>query len=318
MKLAITALVVALVASSAMASSYLWNGSVSSQWIIAGNWTPIDGGTSFPQTGGDNAIFFDSASVTTTGLVALPNVNITGTLSLTVPSGTLSSPNGTVISGPGALKVAAGLIRFNQGAAPNTFAGGLEVANGAKILLSGGDQIVPAGGLTLDGSATNLQMMSGDRIVDTCPLIFNGPTPGTGDPQINWSDVSETLGVIRLQASGSMNALNFGGGDACNIHFADSSAVDWSTGGKLVIKYLAGTNLDNAGNIYVGNSASGLTPAQLAKVSFAEMSNSTWSDDGNYYPAAIAADGRLYPVPEPMTLSLLLVGGIAGLIRRRR
>jgi hypothetical protein len=318
MKLAITVLVVALVASSAMASQYLWNGSVSGQWIVPANWTPIDGGTTFPQTGGDTAIFFSDASVTTTALSALPNINVTGTLSLTCPA-QISSPNGTTIDGPGGLKLVSGKIGFNQGSAPNTFAGGFEIGDGAKIFVSGGDQIIPGGGLTLDGySMTNMQLMTSDRIVDTCPLILNGPTQGTGDPQINWSDYTETLGVLKLKASGSMNDLNFGGGDACNIHFADSSAVDWSTGGKLVIKYLAGSTTDNAGNIYVGNSASALTAAQLAKITFAEMGNSTWSDDGNYYPAALDANGRLYPVPEPMTLSLLLVGGIAGLIRRRR
>jgi hypothetical protein len=300
-----------------MASQYLWNGSVSGQWIIAAHWTPIDGGSSFPQTGGDTAIFFSDASVTTTSLTSLPNINVTGTLSLNCPA-QVSSPNGTTITGPGGLKLASGKIAFNQGSAPNTFEGGLEIADGAKIFLSGSDQIVPAGGLTLDGSATNLQMMAADRIVDTCSLILNGPVPGPGDPQINWSDQSETLGVLKLKASGSMNDLNFGGGDACNIHFADSRNVDWSTGTKFVIKYLAGSTIDNAGNIYVGSSASALTAAQLAKITFAEMGTSTWSDDGNYYPAALDANGRLYPVPEPMTLSLLLVGGVAGLIRRRR
>ena len=38
---------------------------------------------------------------------------------------------------------------------------------------------------------------------------------------------------------------------------------------------------------------------------------------GNYFPAALDSTGKLVMVPEPMTLSLLLVGGIAGLIRRR-
>jgi hypothetical protein len=139
MKLAITALVLALVASSAMASSYLWNGSVSGQWIVAGNWTPIDGGSTFPQTGGDTAIFFSDASVTTTGLIALPNVNVTGTLSLNIPSGVLASPNYTSITGPGGLKVASGNMKFNQGDASNTYAGGLEINTGGKVEVSGAD-----------------------------------------------------------------------------------------------------------------------------------------------------------------------------------
>ena len=44
---------------------------------------------------------------------------------------------------------------------------------------------------------------------------------------INWSDVNETMGTVKLQAAGAMNSLNFGGGDMSTIHFADSHLVDF-------------------------------------------------------------------------------------------
>jgi len=307
MKLGITVLVVALIASSAMGYSYLWNGSVSSNWIVAGNWTPLDGGTTFPTGAGNTAVFLSDASVVTTGLAALPSLNITGTLSVTHTATVLQSPNGTTIDGTGTFKLLGGTMKSNQGGAANTIAGGF-IIQGGKIQVSGGDQII-VNSLTMSGGT--MQMLAGDRIADTCPLIFNSGGAG----MINWGggDQTETLGTVQLLNQGAMNALN-----ANIINFADSSAVDWSSGVKLRIEYLQ-SNYEGPGigQLIFGNSASGLTAAQLAKIEFAEM-NDGFDDTGNYYPAQILSTGQVVPlVPEPMTLSLLLVGGIAGLIRRR-
>jgi len=299
MKFAITALVVALVAVSASASTYIWNGSVSNVWSVVANWTPTDGGTTFPQGAGQTAIFTSSAAVSSSGLTALPSINVTGVLDITIPSGTLQSPNGTTIDGTGSL-ILRGATKFNQGGAPNTLSGGIDLRSG-KASISGGDTIIPAGGLTLSGGT--MQMLSGDRIADTCQLIFNSAGAG----MINWGGNNETMGTVKLLNKGAMNAL------AGVIHFADSSAVDWSAGTSLRVEYLASAGL---GAIYFGSSSGGLTAAQLAKITLAEMDDS-YNDTGNYYLAGLDETGKLVIAPEPMTLSLLLVGGIAGLIRRR-
>jgi hypothetical protein len=305
MKLAITALVVALVASSAMASSYLWNGSTSSQWIVPANWTPIDGGTTFPQTGGDTAIFFSSASVTTTALSSFPNINVTGTLSLTMPA-QVNSPNGTAITGPGGLKIVSGIVKFNEGSTPNSFAGGIEVAAGGKIIASGSDKIVPAGGLTLSGG--NAQIQADDAIVNNCPLILNSG----GSGEFNFATNATTMGTVQLLKNGNLDCYY-----GSVVHFADSSAVDWSAGTWLNVQFLASEKAGaGIGSMYFGSSASGLTPAQLAKVRFAELDGS-YNQTGNFFPAGLDATGKLIMVPEPMTISLLLVG-VASLIRRRR
>jgi len=291
MKLVISLVVVALVATSAMGYSYLWSGPAGGQWILAANWTPLDGGTSFPQGGVDTGVFLSSATVTTTGLVNLPSLNITGTLDITIPSGTLNSPNGTTIDGSGSI-IERGNIKFNQGGAANTWSGGITIASG-KASLSGGDQIFPAGGITMAGGT--MQMLEGDRIVDSCPLIFNSAGAG----MINWSDITETLGTVKLQANGAMNSLNFGGGDMSTIHFADSHLVDWTSGGTLNIEYLASGGATPAlaiGNIYFGQHETGLQAYQLAKIRFVEM-DADFNDTGNVYGATIDLNGRLSPIP---------------------
>jgi len=309
MKFAITALVLALVATNAMAFSYMWTGATSTQWIIASNWTPLDGGSTFPQGAADSAIFLGDATVTCTGLVNLPNMNLTGVLDLTLPA-QVNSPNGTVITGAGSI-IERGNIKFNQGGAPNDWTGGLTIASG-KASLSGGDTILP-GPITLAGGS--MQMLEGDRIADGAALIFNSGGAG----MINWSDVAETLGTVKLQANGAMNSLNFGGGDCSTIHFADSHLVDWSTGGTLRIEFLksgGSTLATQCGNMYFGTHETGLQAYQLAKIQWADM-NDDFEDTGNYYACGIDSTGKIFPIPEPLTISLLLVGGIAGLIRRR-
>jgi len=294
-----------------MGFSYLWNGPAAGEWITAANWTPLDGGATFPQGAADIGVFLSNATVKTTGLVNLPSLTLSGVLDITIPSGTLNSPNGTTINGSGSI-IERGAIKYNQGGAANTWTGGITLASG-KASLSGGDTIFP-GPITMAGGT--IQMLEGDRIADSAQLIFNSGGAG----MINWSDVNETLGTVKLQANGAMNSLNFGGGDMSTIHFADSHLVDWSTGGTLRIEYLAagGATPELAvGNIYFGTHETGLQAYQLAKIQFAEM-DANFNDTGNYYAAKIDINGRVTPlVPEPLTLSLLLVGGIAGLIRRR-
>jgi len=306
MKFAITAIVVALVATSAMASSYLWNGSVSNVWSVAGNWTPLDGGTAFPQGAGNTGVFLGDASVNTTGLAALPSLNLTGTLSLTIPSGTLQSPNNTTVDGTGGLKILAGKIKFLQGSAGNTFGGGLEIAGGtAKAMISGGDKIIPASGLKMTSGV--LQFMADNAVVDTAPVNFSGG-------EVNFSTTTETLGVVTVGGNGIISDYNFGGGDESHTYFANSSGATWTPGAVLGIEYLASGGY---GNIYFGTDATGLTADQLAQIQFKPMDDN-WDFTGEAFPAALAADGKLVIAPEPMTLSLMLVGGIASLIRRRR
>jgi hypothetical protein len=306
MKLALSILVVALIATSASAYTYIWSGAVSNLWVIPGNWTPIDGGTTIPQTSGDTAGFLASASVNTNLLTSLPNVSITGTLSLSVPTGTLQSPNGTVISGAGGLEIASGKVRFNQGASPNTFAGGLQVDSGATAFVSGGGEVIvpAAGGLTFNGG--KVQWLADNVVADTCPVIWKAGT-------INFSTDIETMGTLQVLGNGSWNDI-----PGVSIHFANSSALAWTPGRMITIDYPAAVNdMTSIGDIYFGTNASALTAAQLADLQFDPVDPNTWNSWGTYYPAGLDANGRLIAVPEPMTMSLLLVGGLVGLIRRK-
>jgi len=308
MKSVITVLVVALVAMSASASTYIWNGSVSNVWSVAANWTPTDGGTTFPQGAGNTAIFLSSAAVSSSGLTALPSVNITGTLDITIPTGTLQSPNGTTIDGTGAL-ITRGNIKYNQGGAANTFAGGYTVQSG-KASVSGGDVIFPVGGVNVNGG---MQFMADNTFAAGCPMNML-------DGWINFSDTTQNnLGVLTVTGmAADWNDLRFAPDDAVTLHFANSSNAVWA--GALEIDYLAGGGATPdlaVGDIFFGTDATGLTAAQLSKITFYEM-DADFNNTGVTYPATILADGKIVPlVPEPLTISLLLAGGIAGLIRRR-
>jgi hypothetical protein len=129
---------------------------------------------------------------------------------------------------------------------------------------------------------------------------------------VNWGAEAEQLGVLTVSGMGAdfNDYIDFTAG----VHFADSHLATWNGALEIDFSSSAAPNLaDAVGNLYIGTNASGLTPAQLATVFFADDD----FGDAVTYPAALDANGRLYPVPEPMTLSLLLAGGIASLIRRR-
>ena len=102
------------------------------------------------------------------------------------------------------------------------------------------------------------------------------------------------------------------------LAFANSSAATWS--GKLSVYNYRGTPLVGGGldQLFFGTDASGLTPAQLADITFyaggpgsAELGTGVILSDGEvtYTPAV---------VPEPFTWAAVLAGaGFLALVRRR-
>jgi hypothetical protein len=107
--------------------------------------------------------------------------------------------------------------------------------------------------------------------------------------------------------------MDFGAGSAV-FTFADSSGAPWS-GLMQIWNWTGALTGGGSDQLFFGSSGSGLTPAQLASISFIDP-NELGSGS---YGAQLLGTGELIPVPEP---SFWLAGGIllgiAGLHHRRR
>src|SRR6185369_3760005 len=132
-------------------------------------------------------------------------------------------------------------------------AGSLIKANAGGLLTLSGVETY-SGGTTITGGT--LALGAADRLLDSGAMALGGGTFSTGG-------FNETLGLLSLTADSHIDL----GGAASVLHFADSSAAAW-TGALFVDNWSgdpAGGGIDQ---LYVGGSASGLTPAQLGSISF--------------------------------------------------
>lgn len=200
----------------------------------------------------------------------------------------------------GVIKDGIGDMKFEAFA--NTYSGQTWVKAG-KLLLSGEDGILEIGAGGLKITFGRLQYNgSGNHIADDAPVELSGGS------QLNFAGYSETMGVLTL----SGNATGFGGDHTTggDIHFANSSAATWVPGAVLTLTTFESSAVPT---YYFGSDTTGLTANQLAQIRFVDgvtgaISPAGWDPAGN---------GLLVPVPEPMTISLLVVGGLAMLKRRK-
>ena len=95
---------------------------------------------------------------------------------------------------------------------------------------------------------------------------------------------SEMFGTLAIDGRGY---LDLGTGNS-QVQFADSSGLTWGAGDTLLIRNYAGSATNTVG---FGNSASGLTNAQVASVGFIDPAGL----EAGLYRAAIGADGSLTP-----------------------
>lgn len=164
------------------------------------------------------------------------------------------------------------------------------------------------GGIRVDEGT--LALGTSGVIPDVNNLTLNGGTFAT-------QGFDDTLGTLTLTAN---SVIDMGNG-ASILNFAASNLAVWTPGTTLSIWNWSGNPGVGGGTdqIYVGNSLSGLTVAQLNQISF-------YSGAGTGFlgTAIILADGEIVPVPEPgalmSTLLLLTVVGWRerGFVLRRR
>ncbi len=206
----------------------------------------------------------------------------------------LTGSGGVVKDGPG-------YMQFEAYANTNTGLTWIK-AGRLNLDLTKGMQAIGAGGLKMTGG--RLQYASGtgggNNIDDTCPLDLSGGA------ELTLAGASETVGVLTL----SGNATGWGNNNGLDaVHFANSSAATWAPGAVFTITTY---NASLPGKYYFGTDTTGLTADQLAQVRFVDgvtsaVSPAMWDPSGS---------GLVVPAPEPMTISLLVVGGLA-LLRRK-
>ena len=179
----------------------------------------------------------------------------------------------------------------------------LSANNGGTIFFSGPNSytgttsITGPGGAGAGSSAVRLKLGAAGTIASSSSVVLAG---GILDPGGTNQIMSTT--TLALTTSTAASVIDFGAG-ASEVDFANSSALNW-TGAILNL-----LNWDpSIDKLRFGTDATGLTSAQLATIEF---------NGSGLGSAQLNANGYVV-VPEPSTALLLLVGGLAMGVRRRR
>jgi hypothetical protein len=221
--------------------------------------------------------------------------------------------NGAVsVSGADDLQLVSGHIGFNNtlslsgalrvGAAAVTFNNATDNAIGAFTMLgNGGDVTVDtAAGVNFYNGGKIQHNADGTLTFNHANVLGDGTDINVNGKVVNYNfNADEDLGFIALGA-GTMN-LTMGEGVA-SLVFDDSSAQDWA-GGALVISNFT------SGVLGFGTDANGLMSAQIESI--------TAYDAGGSAITGLALDANGIMIPEPATLGLIGIVGLAFLAARR-
>ena len=209
-------------------------------------------------------------------------------------TGTTTIYSGTVKLGGTSVSVASSVNRLG-GASPVTAAPAQVLSSTSNVVIQAGtllyaasNQLAPATPMTLSGGTFNLGTFSQDR--------------------------AHALGALTLSAD---SAIDFGTGASMGgtVAFADSSAIAWS--GKLSIYDFHGTPLVGGGldQLSFGTNAGGLTPAQLADITF----YAGGPGSAELGTGVITSDGEVTYTPDLVPEAMMGLGaGLLGLTLRRR
>ena len=177
----------------------------------------------------------------------------------------------------------------------NAYNGPVNVSGGGTLQVTATGTMTAMTQININGATLLLTGSGIERINDgigEAPLsLLNG-----GKLALNGTAITESFGTLTVTGGG---ILVFGTGVG-RINFAASNGQAWS--GLLSIWNWNGST----DQLYVGNSATGLTETQLASVRFYSDGGSTLIDSGR-----LLSDGSLVPIPEASVLvmpSLLMLG----------
>lgn len=234
--------------------------------------------------------------------------NINGT------TGTLTSTSDYDVQGGSISAVLAGnvgLVKSINGttttlSGKNLYTGATTV-NAGKLYVTG--SLGGTSGVAVNNAGSILQLGASN-------LIQNTATLSLADGTLDVNGKVQTLGALTT-LSGSSNIVL--GLTTASLTIADSSAQTWT--GTLTIQNWSAAAFDATGNnhIYFGTDGLGLIAGQISQISFLNPTINGVVQDGIYH-ASLLDSGELVAalVPEPGSVVLVVMGGIAVLTLSRR
>ena len=175
----------------------------------------------------------------------------------------------------------------------------LEISYNARYELNGGTLSTKF--LTLIGNAAEFHHGNG-TLTQIAAIEFATGTyfAGSGTRQ---------LGTLLLGgASGTHGTIDLESGDPSILHFSKSAGMDWQAYGQRpqlwITNWAGSTNGGGSDQIYVGDSAGGLRPTQLAQIFFVNPAGLP----AGFYRARMLATGEVVPIPR-MELTFTRIPG---------
>ncbi|UMY65509.1 YDG domain-containing protein [Flavobacterium sp. HJ-32-4] len=269
---------------------------------LSGTGNTLTGGTQI----GNGTLTVSSGSSMGSGALVMAQTGANSTtLNLNNTAQTVSSLSSSFTATTGTvtqtINLATGHILTVNQSGNTTFGNGAvstltsTIVGEGSLVKSGNGTLTFTGRNTYSGSTTitagKLVLGSDEAISPLSAVILNGGTLSTGTFQ--------NLGTLNLNANSSIELT---GASMYGVPFQASNGITWN-GGTLTIYGWTGTagGPGTSGRLFVGSDATGLTPAQLAKISF----------DGYTGGATILADGEV--VPQNVSPIISLSGSLSAL-----
>ncbi|PSL34711.1 T9SS type A sorting domain-containing protein [Chitinophaga ginsengisoli] len=248
-----------------------WNGSVSSDWFTAGNWTSVQGTPSLPPGVNDiveiaTAAFTNQPTINNTASVKAIRFGSTQAATLTLTTGGSLTTQGnisgswsanathTITTGTQTLTVNGDLVLSDgtSGHAINLTAGAGTVTVGGSLIESGGANVTLSGAGTLN-IGSNYTYTSGTFTAGSSTVVYNGTgTQTIAGLAYNHLQVNKSAGIASLSSAGTVagNLSVSAGTFSLTAGMTVSGNVSISSGAILnsdVITLTAGGNWSNSG-----------------------------------------------------------------------
>ena len=297
---------------TAVAPAYILQAATGSDVLsITGSGTALTNLSAFRQT--SQLITVQTATQTWDGgakglSISAIDLQNNRTLTLTGTGATGSTGNEVTqkITGTGTsgiVKTGSGTLTLNNALA-NDYTGATTVSGGTLVMNGSGN--IGTGAFAVSGSSSILRLGLADQIANASAITLS--VGGTFD----LANKNETAGILTIGTGGGVIDLGVGAGN--NIFtLADSHLASWTA--PLQIK-----NFNTGDSLrFLGANGSGLTPSQLAGITF--VNGSATNGSGTQY-GAIDSNGFVTPtlaaVPEASTIAIGALVAFAGLSSRRR